>query len=389
MSNSINYKTSSAPGTAVLWREGEVEISISALITLLKVRRRILFGTTFAGGAIAAVIGLLLPNTYTANVLIVPPQKEQSTASAFLGQLGPLAAVAGAEMGLRNPSDLYIGLLGSRSIADHLIEKFELRTVYRTKTATDTRAALKSHSHFSTGKDSLIKVEVVDNMPTRASALANAYSAELDVLVKSLAVSSAGQRRLVMESRLEQEKTAVSKAESLMKNMQQQTGVLQLDQQSTLAIGTLAQLKAQITSMEVALERLKTGATAENPEVLRLTAELNALRTQLRAKETSSPRGNPLLATSALPEAGMAYLQNLRDLKYHETLFELLSKQYEAARLDEARGAPDLQVIDTATVPDKKSGPPRTLITVAGCVLGTAVASAILWFTHTREDTTA
>jgi uncharacterized protein involved in exopolysaccharide biosynthesis len=354
------------------------------MLAVAAARKGFLTGATLAGAALAAGVALLMPNMYTATALIVPPQKEQSTASMLIGQLGPLAAVAGADIGLKSPGEIYVGLLGSRTIADHLIEKFELQALYRKKTRSETRDRLKSQSRFVAGRDSLLRIEVEDADPTRASAMANAYVAALDEQNRRLAVGEASLRRAFLEKQLNNEKNELAAAEEAMKDTQRRTGIIEVTGQTQVAIASIAQLRAQITAGEVALARLKMGATDENPAVAQTQSELDALQSELRKMERSSDRG-PMLATSAIPEAGLGYIRRLRDLKYHEFLYELLSKQYEGARIDESKAAPPLQVIDLAVPPDKKSGPRRTLITGLGGVVGALISILAAYIQHHRK----
>ena len=363
------------PGEKFETCEEENGIPLQDLLSFVATGKRFFFFSLVAGGVLAALVALLMPNTFIATAVIMPPQKEQSAASALLGQLGPLAAATGSDMGLKRPSDLYIGLLGSRTIADHLIGRFVLRDLYRTRTAAATRDELKSHSRFSSSRDSLIRIEVEERDPKLAAALANGYTEELNALNKSLAMTDAGGRRVFLEGQLRDEKLALSEAEDALKKAQAQTGIIQLDGQTTAVIHSMADLQARIAMGEASLERLRLGATAQNPDVLRDQAEVSALRAQLRKLTGASEAGDPFVATSKLPERGLEYVRRLRNVKYHEFLLELLSKQYDAARLDESKAAPDLQVVDTAVPPDRKSGPPRALIVLLGCLGGVLVAA--------------
>jgi uncharacterized protein involved in exopolysaccharide biosynthesis len=151
-----------------------------------------------------------------------------------------------------------------------------------------------------------------------------------------------------------------------------------------LAIVSIAQLRAQITAGEVSLQRLSMGATDENPDVMRIRTELNAMRAQLRQMEQSGRReaGSTFVSTSKLPSAGLDYLRSVRDLKYHEVLFELLSKQYEAARIDETRAAPELGVVDLAVPPERKSGPQRAYIVLFSAFLAAGIAAIVVNLTQ-------
>jgi tyrosine-protein kinase Etk/Wzc len=358
------------------------------LLLVLACRKTFLICCAVAGGLVAGGAAFLQPNIYTATAIIMPPQQAQTAASAILGQLGPLAAVTGHDLALKSPSDLYIGLLGSRTIADHLIDRFALKPLYEAKTMMETRSKLKAHARFGAGRDSLIRVEVDDIDPKRAADIANGYVTELNAQNTAFGTTEAAQRRVFLENQLNQERTALAGAEDAMKKTQAKTGVIQVESQTSLAVATVAQLKAQITAGEVALERLKMGAAPQNPELLRAETEVAALREQLRRAE-QAPRsgGDPMLSTSALPSSGLEYLRRLRDLKYHEFLFEMLSKQYEAARIDESKIAPALQVVDVAVPPDQKSGPHRGLIIVFGVVASLTFASVGVWIRHGVRDT--
>jgi uncharacterized protein involved in exopolysaccharide biosynthesis len=142
----------------------------------------------------------------------------------------------------------------------------------------------------------------------------------------------------------------------------------------------MARMRAEIMAREVALRRLAAGATAQNPEVIREEMEIKELRSQLSTLEASEKHqrsGNPLISASSMPEAGLEYVRRLRQLKYHESLFELLAKQYETARIDESRESPVIQVVDQASRPEKKSGPPRLLIMIFGTILSLIAACAL------------
>ncbi len=331
-----------------------------------------------AGALVSLGVAWLLPNTYTATAVIIPPQQNQSAAAAFAGQLGSLMALGGKDLGFRTPSDLYLGLLGSRSIADALIHRFDLKKVYDAATLEDTRKKLSRKTDLTSGKDSLIKIAVEDTDANRAAALSNAYVEELYAQNKRLALTESAQRRQFFEREVEQEKDILARAEAEMAATQKQTGMLQLSGQVEAVIRSVAQVRAAIASDEVMLRRLETGATEQNSEVRTVQAELAALRAQLAKLQSGSPvPGDTAIPTAAVPDAGLSYMRRLRELKYHESLYEIFSKQYEAAKVDEAKEASVIQVVDHAAPPDKKSGPPRFLLTVAGALCSGVLALSV------------
>jgi uncharacterized protein involved in exopolysaccharide biosynthesis len=339
------------------------------LLLILAEWKRFVLLMTVGGGALMAAIASLLPPMFTATATILPPQQQQSTISTLLGQLGPIAGGAGNSLGLKNPSDVYLGILGSRTIADHLIKDFDLQRLYRAETAMEARRTLAGRSSFTTGKDPLIKISVEDHDPNLAAALANAYVAELHKQNSRLALTESAQRRLFFEQQMESQKKALAQSETLMKSTQERTGVLQVGSQVESVIRSMAQLRAEISAREVSLASLNSAATPQNPQVVRQETELASLRSQLRKLEQDDrggAKGDPMIPASQVPKAGLEYVRALRDLKYNETLFELVSKQYEAARIDEAKDAPVIQVVDEATPPERKSWPPRAIFTAAG-----------------------
>jgi uncharacterized protein involved in exopolysaccharide biosynthesis len=355
--------------------EEERESGLLDLLLILAARKWFILGVTLLGGTLAAIALLLMPPSYTATSVIIPPQAQQSSAAAILGQLGGAAAMSRTDL-LRTPADLYIGILKSRSIADNLLARLGLSRLYRVKTLVDARRRLEGQVRFQTAKDGLIRISVEDRDPKRAAAIANGYVEELQKLNSRLALTDSGQRRIFFERQLESEKDELSRAETDLKTLQEKSGLLHVASQTEAMIRSIAQIEAEISGRRVILQRLRSGATDQNPEVVRLEAELKALEVELSRLEDRGVRsrpGNPVIPTSNIPAAGLEYLRRLRELKYHETLLELLGKQYEVAKIDEARQAPLIQVVDLAVPPDKKSGPSRRLL-----VLLAALSSALL-----------
>jgi tyrosine-protein kinase Etk/Wzc len=357
------------------------EINPLDLLIVLAEHKKTILRTTVAASLLAVLVSFLLPNRYTATARILPPQQNQSLASSLIGQLGsmaPMAAMAQAGLGLKNPNDLYVGMLKSRTVEDALIQSFDLRKLYRDKRMSDARKDLESCSEITLGKEGFISISVEDNNPRRAADLANAYVVELRKVTQSLAVTEAGQRRLFFEQQLEQAKNNLAKAEETLKSTQQTTGIIQLDGQAKVIIESVVTLRAQVAAKEVQLRAMRSFATDQNPDVVLEEQQLAAMRAQLALLEKQSGGdGDIQVATGKVPQAGLEYVRKMRDVKYYETIFELLARQYEAARLDEAKNAAVIQVLDAAIEPDKKSSPRRTLIILGAVVLAFFVS--MLW----------
>jgi uncharacterized protein involved in exopolysaccharide biosynthesis len=344
--------------------------SIEMLLILSQRKKRIL-QVTIGVALVTAIIMFLVPSTYTATATIVPPEEKGSTLSAMLGQLGNIPGLSDVDLGLKNPADLFIGMLRSRTIQDRLIDEFDLRKVYNVKRYQDARKKLEARSDIVTEKEGLISVSVEDHNPERAAAIANAYVTELHTLNSQLAIGEAGQRRLFYEEKLNAERDALSESEVALKQAEEKTGLLQPDAQARVIIQSVADMRAMVAMREVQIEAMRSYATKDNPELKRAEQELGGLRAQLAKMERSSPdsaNGDVAVPTRKLPEAELEYLRRARDLKYHEALYEFLGKQLEAARIDEAKDAVVVQVVDKAVAPERKSGPHR-ITTILLCAL--------------------
>ena len=326
-----------ADGNTTLKHDDE-EVNSLDLLTIIARKKFYIVGIPLLAGIIAGGLSLLMPNIYTGTASVLPPQQSQSGSSAILGQLGALGGMSGSALGLKNPSDLYIGMLNSRTVADRIIERFKLQSVYGTKTLTDTRLTLSSSSTIGSGKEGIIVIDVKDKDPKRAAALANGYVEELQRLTQTLAITEASRRRLFFEKQLMQSKQLLADAEVSLKVTQEKSGLIQLNGQAEALIKSSADLRAQIASKEVALSAMQTFATGSNPEYMRARQELVGLREQLKKMESGLNQGSGdlLVGSGRIPEAGLEYVRRVRDVKYAETIFELMSKQFEIAKLDEA-----------------------------------------------------
>jgi uncharacterized protein involved in exopolysaccharide biosynthesis len=357
-------------------------LGILDILLVLVRNRRLIGAVTLFALCVGVALSLLLEPKFTAKAVIMPPQ-QQTSSSALLSQLGSIASLGGgaAALGLKSPADLYIGILQSRTIADNIISTFDLQNIYKQKRLEDTRVVLGAHTDIESGKDGLIKISVTEPDPKRASELANAYVQQLYAMNSHLAITEAAQRRVFFDQQLDEEKKALTAAEVDLKTTQQRTGVIQLNGQAQMVIQTIAQLRAQIANREVEAQSVRTYATDQHPQVARLDEEIATMRSQLEKLEndqrTQTRAGDIAVPAGKVAEDTLEYVRRVREVKYHEVLFDLLSRQYEAARIDEAKSAPIIQVVDHAVPPDKKSSPRRTLITIGFVILGFVCSSAI------------
>ncbi|MBV8865934.1 MAG: lipopolysaccharide biosynthesis protein [Acidobacteriaceae bacterium] len=350
------------------------EISFTELFSTLSRRRKTVIWAVGVAAFAATGIAFLIPAQYTAEAVILTPQQAQPSLSAMAQLAGAGAGLSGLSLisgfGLRNPSDLYVGILQSRTIADALINRFNLKQVYNVKFVQQARKHLARRTAIKAGKDTLIHIEVDDRDPKRAAQLANAYVEELSGRNTTVALTEASQRRMFFEGQLAKEKGLLTTAEIALRDTEQITGLVVPSGQAEALIRSASQLNAEILSREAQLAGMRTYAADENPRFQTVKRELAALRSELANLESGEHvAGTPEVSAGKLPQAGLEYLRKYRDVKYHESLYETLAKQYEAARLDEAKAAPLIQVIDRAVVPERKSWPPRLLIVLISSAL--------------------
>lgn len=357
---------------------GKVDNPVLDMLLILGRNLRFIAVFTFLALMLGAGTAFLMTPIFTASATILPPQAPQSSASALVGQTGLFAGLGGGTDSLpRNPPGMYVGILQSRTIADDVIEKFGLQSRWKFKKLEDARRALSSHVRFEVAKDGLIEITVEERDPRLASDLANAFVDELYRLNSTFATTEAAQRRSFFEQQLTQEKRALNATEDDLRKTQERTGLIALSRQERQAIESAAEIRAEISAREVEMQTMRAFATDQNPNLNKLQREIDLLQRQLanlqNSRQVTQP-GDIEVPTGRFPAGGLEYLRRLRELRYHENLFELLSKQYEAGRIDEAKAAPIIQVVDRAAPPDRRSGPPRMLMTVGFGAIGFFIA---------------
>jgi uncharacterized protein involved in exopolysaccharide biosynthesis len=363
------------------------EVSLIDVLTQLAYRKWLIAKVTGIAIFVGLVLCFVLPVRYTATTKIMPPQQTQSTASMLMmNQLtaaggGSLAALAGGGLGLKSPNDIYVGLLTSRPIADAIILKFNLGKVYHAKDMTEARKKLAGYTEVTSEKNGFIAISVTDKDKKRVAEMANTYTEQLRILTKSLAVTEASQRRLFYEEQLKQAKDALVAAELAFQQVQQQKGLVQLDAQAKAMIESLAALRAQVAAKQVEVQALRSYSTEQNPDVQLAERELTSLQAEeSRLEQSSHSPGIAGLGLGNVPAAGLEYLRAAHELQYQQALFDMLMKQYDAAKLDESKDAAIIQVVEPAIEPDLKSTPKRALIVLLFAIVGflTACILALL-----------
>lgn len=324
------------------------------------------FGVVAA--ALTLVVTFLIPVTFTARTTFLPPQQQQGGAAAALASLGALSGLVSGNQGLRTSGDLYVSLIESRTITDKLIDNFNLRSVYDEAYNVDTRRELVKRTRTTIGrKDGIISIEVDDRDSTRAAAMANAYIKELQALSSKLVLTEAQQRRTFFEKQVQQSRAQLRESQQALARSGVDVGSIKAEPKA--AAESYSRLRGELAAAEIKLGALKLSLADSVPEIRQQILVVSTLRAELNRQE----------ATKQEP-AGAAYLSAYRDYKYQETLFELLSKQFELARVDESREGGQFQVIDTAVQPERKSHPKRGALSAAGGACGfVAALMYLLW----------
>lgn len=371
MSQSVN-DNHSAESNLQTGVQDDVQISLLDLLQTIVDNLRLLVFGPLVVGITALGISFLIPPTYTAKTQFLPPQQQQSAAASMLATLGGLAGVVG---GIKNPADQFIAYMKSVTVQDTLIERFKLLQRYNAQTKTDARAALSGRVRVASGKDGLMSVEVDDKDPEFAAELANAYVEELGKLLGKLATTEAQQRRLFFEKQLIQAKEKLIQSEIALKATGVSSSVLKSN--PTSAVAAVAGLQAAVTAQEVKIGSMRGYLSESAPDFKQAMNELVNLRIQLSKQEKDSP----LMREQAKTEGD--YVSKYREFKYQETLFDLFSKQFEIAKMDEAREGALIQVLDAAQAPERKSKPKKATIAIVATLISAFVLLMYVFVSQT------
>lgn len=353
------------------------EFSLLDLVLALAKRKRYLIGVPLLSAVLAGAISLATPSVYLASTTMMPPQQQQSGASALLSQLGGVAGIVAGGAGVKSPNELYVGMLKSNTIADKLIAKFNLKQAYETDSQENARKALSSKTSITSGKDGLITISVEDTDKKLVASIANAYVTELVDLTKVLAVTDAAKRRMFYEREFEKAKNNLASAEAALRNSLDTHGVISVDAESRSIVETVGRLRAQVSAKEIQLNSMSAFVTSNNPDYKIAQQELESLKAQLSKLENG--RGKVELGeqkSNSNPAAGLENIKQLRDVKYYQMLYELLGKQYEIARIDEAKDPAIIQVLDPAVEPERKHAPKPTVMVIIVFVLSLIMTMA-------------
>jgi len=359
------------------------------------------------GLLVGIVVALIIPARYDVITRIMPPDGQSGPALAMLTALagktggGNIAGMASDLLGVKSSGALFVGILQSQSVEDRIIEQFDLRRVYGDSKIEDARESLSKHTDISEDRKSgIITVKVTDHDPKRAAWMATAYVHELDRLVAQVSTSAARRERIFLEGRLRSVKQDLDTASRNFSDFASKNTAIDIPAQGKAMVEAAARLQGELIAAESSLRGLEAIYSDQNVRVRAMRARVAELREQLdklggEAGTASDPqsRDSDQLYPSIrrLPILGVTYADLFRQTKIQETVYELLTQQYELAKVQEAKEIPSVKVLDAAVVPTKKSFPPRLLIILASAFVALVMASAWLfarvsWMQMAAED---
>lgn len=361
-----------------------------ARLALLWQERRFLLRCAAIGLVISIIIVLLIPVRFTSTTRLMPPDQAGAGMASMLAALGKggseLGMIGSEVLGLRTSSDLFVGILHSRTIQDQLVNKFDLRKEYGVKRWEDARKTLDKLTDVqSDRKSGIITLKVSDHDPKRAAGLAQEYVTGLNQIVLTLNTSSAHKEREFLEQRLGQVKGDLEKAERDFGDFASKNTAIDVKEQGKAMLSAAAEVEGQLIAAQTELESLRQIYTANNVRVRAVQARIEEYQRQLQkmggkagsSTDVATPPSSEELypPIRQLPILGIAYADLYREAKVQEAVFETLTKQYEMAKVEEARETPSVKVLDEGDIPEGKSFPPRTLLVALGVFLSFVIGS--------------
>jgi uncharacterized protein involved in exopolysaccharide biosynthesis len=371
------------------------DINLSEYSKLILNYRKLIGYIVGATFILSVIVSLLLPKMYVATARVLPPQKSNSGLSSLLDSAdNPLGGLADSLVSNKTPVTLYVGIMKSRSAADALIQKFKLKELYNMKYNEDVYDKLANLSTIEISKkDKIINVSVKDRDPQRAADLANAYVDILDQINRKLNITRGKRKRFFLEGRLHEVKNDLEKAEIQLKTFQEKYNLVAIEEQAKVAIEGAAEIKGQIIAAETELQVLKQFGTEKQIEAVMLKAKIEELTKQLGAIEQgdrpatngSAPSqpgnvSNFYIPFDDLPQLGLQLMRLMRETKIQEKLFELITSQYEMARIEEAQDFNTIQILDKAVPPEKKLSPKRGTIVISSCLIAVLFSVLLAFF---------
>ena len=376
-----------APGPEETAQEGESSL---VYLQLLWQHRRLLARAVLYGLLGSALLAFLIPARYESTARLMPPDSNQTgglamAAAALSSGAGGLGGIASDLLGLKSTSDIFVGILSSRTVQDKLIQQFDLKKLYWDRRIEDARNDLVKHTNISTDRKSqIITITVIDHDPKRAAAMGEAYVAELNRLVVELSTSSARRERIFLEERLKAVSQDLEEAEKEFSQFSSKNTAIDIKEQGKAMVGAAATLQGHYIAAQSELEGLKQIYSDNNVRVRSVRARIAELKRQLeklggkgeQASESTGQQEDFLYPSiRKLPLLGVTYADLYRRTRVEEAVYESLTKEYELAKVQEVKEIPTVKVLDHPNIPEKRSFPPRLLITLLGTAFTIAVAA--------------
>lgn len=360
---------------SVLTDEKRIDEDVINLLDSIKViyKRKYIIGIIIGIAFVSSIIySLSLTKIYASTASILPPQRE---GSGIVSQLaGGLGGIAGNFLGISSPPDMWMAILKSETIKDGVIKRFDLMNVFKIQNAEDARSILDGMVKISKSIEGVVSITVEDTDPQRAATLANAYVEELDRINQGIVMTSGRRTRVFVEARLKESGIELTKAEEAIRSFQETNKAVQLDVQSSKVMSAIGEVMGQVMAKEVELQTLLSYATPNNPQAEILRTQVEELKERLKELEGGKKiPGNPsatdfFIPTTKIPNLTLQYARLMRNAKVQETLYELLTQQYEMARIQEAKDTPTVQLLDEAKLDKRRIRPQRKRIVLLSTV---------------------
>ena len=341
---------------------------------------------------LAAVVSLILPKWYTATTTVLPPE-EQTFGMGLSSMLGDLPLEGFGIPGITTPGIIYVAILESRTVRERVIQKLNLMDIYNSKNMEEAARTLGTRTRIEISEEGVVRLHATARMPQRAASIANAYIEELDRKNTELNVAQARNNRIFIEERLARNKDALRAAEEALRRFQEKYKAISLPEQTAAAIEAAAKVIGEMRALEVKRDVLLATMKPTNPNVVQIQTQIDVLHKQLERMEfgaggklenddvSETDRNSEIYVPfSEVPTIGLELARLMRQLKIQEVIFELLTSQYEQAKIQEAKDTPTVQVLDHAVPPEKRTKPKRKVIViVAGiCSLFMSTSYAFL-----------
>jgi LPS O-antigen subunit length determinant protein (WzzB/FepE family) len=347
--------------------------------------RRIFLRVAVVVFVLSILVALLLPKEYVSVARIMPPEQGGGTSAAMLaalvgkGSAGGLAGLAGSLLGAKNNGALFVALLHSGTISGHLIDRFDLQRVYHKRYRVDAAKRLGHLTKITEDtKSGVITVVVTDESRERARDLAQGYLDGLNNIVARVNTSSAHREREFIEQRLNTVQAELQRAQLALSDFSSKNTTIDIREQTRATVEAGAKLEGQLIAGESELDSLRQIYGNQNVRVRAAEARNATLQRELQRANGVSGQdldekeidvNHPYPALRQLPQLGVQWANLYRNVRVHETVFDLLSEEYETARIEEVKSIPTVSVIDFPGLPERKSGPHRTLIVLISTLL--------------------